>query len=124
MCATSRCWRNLLADGGLFVMRRDECGPKPRQWGGDSEEFSPFVALVRGSNRTLLFQTGGVKGGFLFRGESARTQHRAACWHLHDPTQEPQFLFSFLRRHPQDEACGRSQERGCSMTFTPSTSSS
>ena len=26
-----RCWRNMLAGAGSFVMRRDECGQEPRQ---------------------------------------------------------------------------------------------
>ena len=42
-----RCWRNLLADAGSFVMRRDECGPEPRQKQVSCEVEPAHGALVK-----------------------------------------------------------------------------
>ncbi|KAF7664219.1 hypothetical protein LDENG_00183360 [Lucifuga dentata] len=78
---------------------------------GNSEGFSSFITLVQSSNCNRLFQTGGGTGAIQYISLVCRRE-------------EPHFLFSFLRHQPQDEAWGRSQERECSLTFTPSTSSS
>uniref|UniRef100_A0AAV2KT22 Uncharacterized protein n=1 Tax=Knipowitschia caucasica TaxID=637954 RepID=A0AAV2KT22_KNICA len=63
----------------------------------------------------------GGEQGHCLDGESARTL-RGGGQNAGDPIEKHQLSLFFLRRYPQDEASSRSQERGCSMTFTPSTS--